>query len=60
MREGGGGMIRAYSRFASWATEPGHAWRPFALLSANTVAMSAGVGALALAIRLVCPMFGVE
>jgi len=53
-------MIRAYSRFASWATEPGHAWRPFALLSANTVAMSAGVGALALAIRLACSMFGVE
>lgn len=53
-------MIRAYSRFASWATEPGHAWRPLALLCANTAAMSAGGGALALAIRLACSMFGVE
>lgn len=53
-------MIRAYSKFASWATEPGHAWRPLALLCAHAVAMSAGVGALALAIRLACAVFGVE
>jgi len=53
-------MIRAYSKFASWATEPGHAWRPLALLCANTAAMSAGLGAIALAVRLACAVFGVE